>query len=71
MATSLGTHRRLCHENSKIQNGVTFLSREPKIIARKTLRAFWITAKGPKMSRKDECIAITKELALYQNLCGF
>ncbi|EYC11772.1 hypothetical protein Y032_0049g1762 [Ancylostoma ceylanicum] len=70
-ATPLGAHRSLCHENSEIQTGVTILSREPEIIARRTLEAFWITAKSPKMNRKDECIAITKELALYQNLCGF
>ncbi|EYB86196.1 hypothetical protein Y032_0283g1309 [Ancylostoma ceylanicum] len=70
-ATPLGTHRRLCHENSEIQIGVTILSREPEIIARKTLETFWITARSPKINRKDECIAITKELALYQNLCGF
>ena len=70
-STPLGIHRRLCHENAEIQIGVTILSREPEIIARRTLEAFWITAKSPKMNRKDECIAITNELALYQNLCGF
>ena len=67
----MGAHRILRHDNSAIQIGVTILSRKPEIIARRTLEAFWITAKSPKMNRKDECIAITKELALYQNLCGF
>ncbi|KAK6726918.1 hypothetical protein RB195_004925 [Necator americanus] len=28
-------------------------------------------AKSPKMNRKEECIAVTNELALYQDLCGF
>ncbi|KAK6726986.1 hypothetical protein RB195_004969 [Necator americanus] len=40
------------------------------MVARGTLEAFWINAKSPKMNRKEECLAVTKELALYQDLCG-
>ena len=69
--TPLGAHRRQCHENQLFETSVTILSRETEVVARKTLEAFWITSKNPKMNRKDECIAVTNELALYQNLCGF
>ncbi|KAK6738482.1 hypothetical protein RB195_020530 [Necator americanus] len=31
----------------------------------KTLEAFWINAKSAKMSRREKCIAVTEELALY------
>ncbi|KAK6732228.1 hypothetical protein RB195_016547 [Necator americanus] len=70
-ATPLGVHRRQCHENVPFCVAVTILSYEPEIIARRTLEAFWINAKGPKMNRKEECLAVTNELALYQDLCGF
>ncbi|EYB96817.1 hypothetical protein Y032_0146g2521 [Ancylostoma ceylanicum] len=71
MTTALGGHRRQNHGNSSFEVAVTILSLEPEIVACKTLEAFWITAKNPKMNRKDECIAVTNELALYQGLCGF
>ena len=70
-ATPLGSHRISCHENAEISIGVTILAYEPDLLARKTLEAFWINAKNPKMNRKEECIAITNELAPYQYLCGF
>ncbi|KAK6764997.1 hypothetical protein RB195_025075 [Necator americanus] len=65
-ATPLGAHRRQCQENVSFCIAVTVL----EIIARRTLEAFWINAKGPKMNRKEECLAVTNELALYQDLCG-
>ncbi|KAK6761038.1 hypothetical protein RB195_022198 [Necator americanus] len=71
VVTSLGAHRRQCHENVPFCIAVTILSYEPEIIARRTLEAFWINAKGPKMNRKEECLAVTNELALYQDPCGF
>ncbi|EYC13370.1 hypothetical protein Y032_0044g948 [Ancylostoma ceylanicum] len=71
ISTPLVRHRRSNHEISDIQIGVSILSTEPEIIARKTLEACWIAAKSPKMNRKGECIAITNELALYQDLCRF
>ena len=70
ISTPLGMHRSLKHDNAEIQIGVTILSHESEILARKTLEAFWIAAKKPKINRKDECIAITKELAPYQCLWG-
>ena len=70
-ATPLGAHRRKCHENAPFCIAATILSYEPEIVARRTLEVFWINAKSPKMNRKEECIAVTNELALYQDLCGF
>ena len=67
----LGAHRRICHPNSEVEVEVRILSYESEITARRTLEAFWITAKSPKMNKKDECIAITNELSPYQDLCGF
>ncbi|EYB89763.1 hypothetical protein Y032_0228g2885 [Ancylostoma ceylanicum] len=64
--TAFGYSPKVMPQNTEIQIGVTILLREPEVIARRTLEAFWITAKSPKMNRKDECIAITKELALYR-----
>ncbi|KAK6740014.1 hypothetical protein RB195_008467 [Necator americanus] len=68
--TPLGAHRRICHPNSEVEVEVRILSYESEITARRTLEAFWITAKSPKMNKKDECIAITNELSPYQDLCG-
>ncbi|KAK6745356.1 hypothetical protein RB195_011843 [Necator americanus] len=70
-ATHLGAHRRKCHENAPFCIAVTILSYESENVARRTLEAFWLNAKSPKMNRKEECIAVTNELALYQDLCGF
>lgn len=37
-----------------------------KVIARKTLEAFWITAKKkPKINRTEECVAISNEMAPF------
>ncbi|EYC34569.1 hypothetical protein Y032_0001g473 [Ancylostoma ceylanicum] len=69
--TPLGAHRRQCHENAPLTITATILSHEPDTLARKTLEAFWIMARNPKINRKDECIAVTNELAPYQDLCGF
>ncbi|KAK6762751.1 hypothetical protein RB195_023456 [Necator americanus] len=69
-ATPLGTHRRKCHENAPFCIAATILSYEPEIVARRTLEAFWINAKSPKVNRKEECLAVPNELALYQDLCG-
>ncbi|KAK6763170.1 hypothetical protein RB195_023762 [Necator americanus] len=68
--TPLGAHRRICHPNSEVEVYVRILSYESEITARRTLEGFWISAKSPKMNRKDECIAITNELSPYQDLCS-
>ncbi|KAK6730344.1 hypothetical protein RB195_007045 [Necator americanus] len=69
--TSFGAHRRICHPNSEVEVVVRILFYESEITERRTLEAFWITAKSPEMNKRDECIAITNELSLYQDLCGF
>ncbi|KAK6737845.1 hypothetical protein RB195_020135 [Necator americanus] len=69
--TPLGAHLRICHPNSEVEVEFCILSHESEITARRTLETFWITAKSPKMNKKDECIAITNELSPYQDLCGF
>ncbi|KAK6734949.1 hypothetical protein RB195_018258 [Necator americanus] len=70
-AIPLGTHRRKCHGNAPFCIAATILPYEPEIVACRTLEAFWINAKSSEMNRKEECIVVTNELALYQDLCGF
>ncbi|KAK6728425.1 hypothetical protein RB195_005830 [Necator americanus] len=48
----------------------TIPSYEPEIVAYSTLDAFWINARSPKLNRKEECVAVTNELALNQDLCS-
>ena len=67
----LGDHRVHCHEGTLIEVTVSILAREPDIAARRTLEAFWIAARAPKINRKEECIAVTNELAPFADLCGF
>ncbi|VDP09570.1 unnamed protein product [Heligmosomoides polygyrus] len=50
------------------QVSVSILARESDISARRTLEALWIAAKNPQVNRKDECIAITQELAPFVEL---
>ena len=71
LSTPLGAHRRQRHDDQHYDVAVTILSQEPDTVARKTLEAFWIASKTPKINRKEECIAVTTELAPYQALCGF
>ncbi|VDP02657.1 unnamed protein product, partial [Heligmosomoides polygyrus] len=42
---------------------VTILARKRDITARRTLEAFWIAARNPKINRKEECIAVTSTSA--------
>ncbi|XGW03988.1 hypothetical protein V3C99_015267 [Haemonchus contortus] len=70
-STPLGDHRIQHHENEGVTVSVMILSREDDISARKTLEALWIAAKNPTINRKDECVAITRELAPFADLCGF
>ena len=71
ISTPLGTHRRMCHNNEEFAVTVNILAHEAEIAARKTLEAFWILARNPKMNKKDECIAITNELAPFLELGEF
>ena len=66
-STPLGIHRVQKHEGANFGVKVAILAREIKTSARKTLEAFWIHAKNPKMNRKEECLSITRELAPYLN----
>ncbi|VDL82492.1 unnamed protein product [Nippostrongylus brasiliensis] len=50
--TSLGEHRARRHEGAHVDVAVSILAREPDIVARKILEAFWISAKDPNINRK-------------------
>ncbi|VDL65011.1 unnamed protein product [Nippostrongylus brasiliensis] len=71
LSTPLGEHKVRRHEGLPIEVAVSILAREPDVAARRTLEAFWIAARAPKINRKEECIAVTQELAPFADLCGF
>ncbi|VDP62610.1 unnamed protein product, partial [Heligmosomoides polygyrus] len=54
-----------------VQVAVTILARESDVSARKTLEALWIASRNPKINRKDECVAVTQELAPFVGLSNF
>ncbi|KAJ1359872.1 hypothetical protein KIN20_038414 [Parelaphostrongylus tenuis] len=66
--TPIGTHREQKHNGADFDVKVTVLAQESKTSTRKTLEAFWIHSKGPKMNRKEECLVITGDLAPYLRL---
>uniref|UniRef100_A0A0K0DBR4 GIY-YIG domain-containing protein n=1 Tax=Angiostrongylus cantonensis TaxID=6313 RepID=A0A0K0DBR4_ANGCA len=66
--TPPGAHRMQEHNGEDFEVGVTTLTHESKTSARKTLEAFWINSKYPKMNRKEECLVITRDLAPYLRL---
>ncbi|VDP14364.1 unnamed protein product [Heligmosomoides polygyrus] len=68
VSTPWGEHRVRCHHGAMFQVSVSILARESDISARRTLEALWIAAKNPQVNRKDECIAITQELAPFVEL---
>ncbi|EYC04498.1 hypothetical protein Y032_0087g2047 [Ancylostoma ceylanicum] len=68
-STPLGAHRVNNHSNNDFEVQVTILAQETDIATRKTMEAFWIRSRCPQMNRKDECLAITNELASYLDLC--
>ena len=70
ICTPLGDHKAQKHRDEEIVVKVTILAREQDISARRTLEALWITAKSPRINRKDECIEVTRELALFAELCA-
>ncbi|WKY07103.1 hypothetical protein Q1695_006925 [Nippostrongylus brasiliensis] len=69
-ATPLGDHRVRAHANSCFSVAVSILARETEIAARRTLEALWIAARSPGINRKDECVAVTQELAPFVDMCG-
>ncbi|VDP55764.1 unnamed protein product [Heligmosomoides polygyrus] len=64
----MGEHRVDCHGGAMLQVAVTILARESDVSARKTLEAFWIASRNPKINRRDECVAETQELAPFVGL---
>ncbi|XGW23140.1 hypothetical protein V3C99_005411 [Haemonchus contortus] len=69
--TPLGMHRIECHDGSEFEISVAILAIEADTPARKTLEAFWIAARNPQINRKEECVAITRDLAPFLDLCKF
>ena len=63
--TPLGAHRVENHAGADFEVTVKILAYETRTPARKTLEAFWIRARNPKMNRKEECLTITRELEPY------
>ncbi|EYB88370.1 hypothetical protein Y032_0248g83 [Ancylostoma ceylanicum] len=68
-STPLGCHRMRVHNGVDFEVETTILEFETEISARKTLEAFWIHVKNPKMNRKEECPTITNELLPYLEWC--
>ncbi|VDO66413.1 unnamed protein product [Heligmosomoides polygyrus] len=64
----MGEHRVDCHGGAMVQLAVTILARESDVSARKTQKAFWIASRNPKISCRDECVAVTHELAPFVGL---
>lgn len=71
VSTPFGEHRARIHGGAVFEVAVTILARERDISARTTLEVLWIAARNLKINRKDECIAVTQELAPFVDLCGF
>ena len=67
-SSALGSHRVEHHHGADFDVSVKILAQETQVAARKTLEAFWIHARNPKMNRKDECLQITRELSPYFGL---
>ncbi|EYC27489.1 hypothetical protein Y032_0009g757 [Ancylostoma ceylanicum] len=70
LSTPLGRHRAQAHNGVDFEVQVTILAGESEISARKTLEAFWIHSKNPKMNRREECPTITSELLPYLAACN-
>ncbi|XGW34489.1 hypothetical protein V3C99_018419 [Haemonchus contortus] len=67
-STALGTHRIQKQNGGVFEVTVEVLAQESQPCARKTLEAFWIQVTNPKMNRREECLAITRELRPYMKL---
>uniref|UniRef100_A0A7I4Z0J7 GIY-YIG domain-containing protein n=1 Tax=Haemonchus contortus TaxID=6289 RepID=A0A7I4Z0J7_HAECO len=62
-STALGCHRLESHNGDDFEVIVEVVARETQTAARKTLEAFWIRVRQPKMNRRGECVSITRELS--------
>ena len=65
----LGRHRREDHSGNDFATACTILAHEPEISARKTLEAFWISVRIPRMNNRNEHLSITSELMPFIPLC--
>ncbi|XGW07210.1 hypothetical protein V3C99_017044, partial [Haemonchus contortus] len=61
-STALGSHRIRKHNGGVFVVNVEVVAQESELCARKTLEAFWIQVTDPEMNRREECLAITREL---------
>ena len=64
-------HRVLCHDGNELTISVTVLALETETTARKALEACWIAARDPQINRKEERMAVTRDLAPFLDLCEF
>ncbi|EYC07296.1 hypothetical protein Y032_0071g578 [Ancylostoma ceylanicum] len=69
LISALGRHRRDDHGGEDFDVACTILAQETEITARKTMEAFWISVRNPKMNNRNECLAITNELLPFVSLC--
>ena len=65
LSTPLGAHPAQKHNEDDFGVKVMISAHESKTSARKTLEAFWIIAKGPKINRKEGYVIITRDLLPY------
>ncbi|EYB97663.1 hypothetical protein Y032_0139g2150 [Ancylostoma ceylanicum] len=70
LVTPLGKHRHEDHTGNDFDVRCTILAHEPDISARKTLEAFWISVRDPRMNNRNEHISITTDLMPFISLCG-
>ena len=69
LSTPLGSHRVQKHKGDNFEVHITILTTESNISARKTLEAFWIHARNPRINRREERPSIASDLAPYLDLC--
>ncbi|EYC07870.1 hypothetical protein Y032_0068g178 [Ancylostoma ceylanicum] len=69
LITPLGKHRHDEHGGNDFDVRCTILAYEPDISARKSLEAFWISARNPKMNNRNEHLSITNDLMPFISLC--
>ncbi|EYC04549.1 hypothetical protein Y032_0087g2074 [Ancylostoma ceylanicum] len=69
LITPLGKHRKEDHGGADFNVKCTILALEAQTSARKTLEAFWICKRNPRMNSRNEHLAITSDLMPFLSLC--
>ncbi|EYB90256.1 hypothetical protein Y032_0222g2630 [Ancylostoma ceylanicum] len=69
LITPLGKHRREVHGGNDFSVKCKILAYEASTSARKTLEAFYISARNPDMNGRNEHLAITNDLIPFLSLC--